>query len=73
MAAFSKDTFKIPVGQVSPFQIQVVLLSETQGLVAEDAIVAGVTPQRLRSEDGKEKVARAWIVFLSDEGKRAFE
>ena len=46
------------------------LLGETQGLVA-DAIVAGVTPQGLRSEDGKEnlKVARAWIV-LSDEGKR---
>ena len=44
------------------------LLSEPQGLVA-DAIVAGVTPQGLRSEDGWEKVARAWIV-LSDEGKR---
>ena len=63
-----KDTFKTPAGQVSPFQIQDVLLSEPQGLVA-DAIVAGVTPQGLGSEDGWEKVARAWIV-LSDEGKR---
>ena len=64
-----KDTFKTPAGrQVSPFQIQDVLLSDTQGLVA-DAIVAGVTPQGYRYEDGNGKVARAWIV-LSDEGKR---
>ena len=63
-----KDTFKTPVGQVSPFQIQDVLLGEPQGLVA-DAIVAGVTPQGYRPEDGNVKVARAWIV-LSEEGKK---
>ena len=65
-----KDTFKTRAGQVSPFQIEDALLSEPQGLIV-DAIVAGVTPQGLRSEDRKEnlKVARAWIV-LSDEGKR---
>jgi acyl-CoA synthetase (AMP-forming)/AMP-acid ligase II len=44
-----KDTFKATMGApVSPFQIEDVLLSEPQGLVA-DAIVAGVTIPGLRS------------------------
>ena len=61
-----KDTFKTPEGrQVSPYQVEDMLLSEPQGLIA-DAIVAGVIPG-LGSDDGK--IARAWIV-LSDEGKK---
>ena len=61
-----KDTFKTPDGrQVSPFQVEDMLLSEPQGLIV-DAIVAGVTPG-LGFDDGK--IARAWIV-LSDEGKK---
>ena len=61
-----KDTFKTPEGrQVSPFQVEDVLLSEPQGLIS-DAIVAGVVPG-LGYDDGK--IARAWIV-LSDEGKK---
>ena len=61
-----KDTFKTPEGRhVSPFQVEDVLLSEPQGLIA-DAIVAGVMPD-FKSEDGK--IARAWIV-LSDKGKK---
>lgn len=63
-----KDIFKTPKGrQISPTQIEDVLLSEPQGLVAE-VIVAGVTP-RFRSKDElKGEVPRAWIV-LSDKGK----
>lgn len=43
------------------------MFSEPEGLVA-DVLVAGVTP-RLRSEDEKGKVPRAWVI-LSDEGKK---
>lgn len=61
-----KDTFKTPDGrQVSPFQVEDVLLSEPQRLIL-DAIVAGIVPGD-GSDDGK--IARAWIV-LSDEGKK---
>ena len=56
------------MGEVSPFQIQDVLLSEPQGLIV-DAVVAGVTPQSYGSEEVNVKVARAWIV-LSEEGKK---
>ena len=56
------------MGEVSPFQVQDVLLSEPQGLIV-DAVVAGVTPQSYGSEEVNVKVARAWIV-LSEEGKK---
>ena len=65
-----KDIFKTPDGrQISPFQVEDVLLSEPQGLIA-DAVVAGVvTIPTLKSNDElKGEVARCWIV-LSDEGK----
>ena len=64
-----KDIFKTPAGrQISPSQVEDVLLNEPQGLIT-DAIVAGVMP-RFRSKDElKGEVPRAWIV-LSDEGKK---
>jgi len=66
-----KDIFKTPAGrQVSPSQVEDVLLSEPQGLIA-DVIVAGVLPG-LRSDSVDDKgllIPRAWIV-LSDKGKK---
>ena len=66
-----KDIFKTPAGrQVSPSQVEDVLLSEPQGLI-EDIIVAGVMPG-LSSDSVDDKgllIARGWIV-LSDKGKK---
>ena len=66
----AKDIFKTPDGrQISPFQVEDVLLSEPQELIA-DAVVAGVTIPTLKSKDDlKGEVPRGWIV-LSDEGKK---
>ena len=68
----AKDIFKTPDGrQISPFQVEDVLLSEPQELIA-DAVVAGVTIPTLKSKDFfdlKGEVPRGWIV-LSDEGKK---
>jgi acyl-CoA synthetase (AMP-forming)/AMP-acid ligase II len=64
-----KDIFKTPGGrQISPSQVEDVLLSEPQGLVT-DAIVAGVMPRSRSKDELKGEVPRAWIV-LSDEGKK---
>ena len=64
-----KDIFKTPDGrQISPFQVEDVLLSEPQGLIA-DAVVAGVTIPTLKSDELKGEVPRCWIV-LSDEGRK---
>ena len=66
-----KDIFKTPEGrQISPFQVEDVLLSEPQGLIA-DAVVAGVSVlPTLKAEDElKGEIPRGWIV-LSDEGKK---
>ena len=67
-----KDIFKTPDGrQISPFQVEDVLLGEPQGLIAE-AVVAGVTIPTLKIKDElnlKGEVPRGWIV-LSDGGKK---
>ena len=65
-----KDIFKTLAGcQVSPLQVEDVLLSEPQGLIAE-VIIAGVLPSLLSPDDDKGLlISRAWIV-LSDKGKK---
>ena len=66
-----KDIFKTPEGrQISPFQVEDVLLSEPQGLIA-DAVVAGVSvlPALKSKDELKGEIPRGWIV-LSDEGKK---
>ena len=64
-----KDIFKTPDGrQISPFQVEDVLLSEPKSLIA-DAVVAGVKPTLKSKDDLKGEVPRGWIV-LSDEGKK---
>ena len=65
-----KDIFKTPAGrQVSPLQVEDVLLSEPQGLIAE-VVIAGVLPSLLSPDDDKGLlISRAWIV-LSDKGKK---
>ncbi|TDL17760.1 acetyl-CoA synthetase-like protein [Rickenella mellea] len=59
-----KDTLKVSGHQVSPKEIEVVLLAHPENLLV-DASVAGVPGGRTSDE----KVPRAWVV-LSDEGKR---
>ena len=64
-----KDIFKTGDGrQISPFQVEDVLLSEPQGLIV-DAVVAGVTIPTLKTQELKGEVPRGWIV-LSDVGKK---
>ncbi|PFH48608.1 hypothetical protein AMATHDRAFT_65004 [Amanita thiersii Skay4041] len=59
-----KDTLKVSGNQVSPVEIENVLLSHPQGLI-QDAAVAGVNGGRTSDE----KVPRAWVV-LSESGKK---
>ncbi|KAG7092990.1 putative NRPS-like protein biosynthetic cluster [Marasmius oreades] len=74
----SKDTLKVSGSQVSPVEIENVLLAHPEKLIT-DVTVAGVTPNDLvvststesRKELG-EKVPRAWVV-LSEAGKRLGE
>jgi acyl-CoA synthetase (AMP-forming)/AMP-acid ligase II len=64
-----KDVFKTPAGrQVSPSQVEDVLLSEPQGLIAE-VVVAGVMPSLSSDDDKGLLIPRAWII-LSDKGKK---
>ena len=58
---------KVSGSQVSPVEIENVLLAHPDRLVT-DATVAGVTPAGSR-KDLEEKVPRAWVV-LSEEGRR---
>ncbi|KAF8074103.1 hypothetical protein FPV67DRAFT_787638 [Lyophyllum atratum] len=60
----AKDTLKVSGIQVSPVEIENVLLGEPRGLIT-DATVAGVSGGRTSDE----KVPRAWVV-LSDAGKK---
>ncbi|KAJ3966825.1 hypothetical protein EV361DRAFT_808367 [Lentinula raphanica] len=64
----AKDTLKISGIQVSPSEIETVLLSHPQKLII-DAAVAGAM-RRPRLED--EKVPRAWVV-LSATGKKMYK
>ncbi|PFH48606.1 hypothetical protein AMATHDRAFT_149468 [Amanita thiersii Skay4041] len=59
-----KDTLKVSGAQVSPLEIENVLLSHPQRLI-EDVAVAGVSGGRTSDE----KVPRAWVV-LSSFGKK---
>ncbi|KAF9013097.1 hypothetical protein BDQ17DRAFT_1419276 [Cyathus striatus] len=59
----AKDTLKVSGEQVSPVEIENVLLSHPKKLIS-DVTVAGVSGRRTSGE----KVPRAWIV-LSDSGK----
>ncbi|KAG6901502.1 hypothetical protein C0995_011052 [Termitomyces sp. Mi166 len=61
----AKDTLKVSGSQVSPVEIEAVLLAESQRLIA-DATVAGVSGHGRTSD---EKVPHAWVV-LSDAGKK---
>ncbi|KAF8887155.1 hypothetical protein BD779DRAFT_1786298 [Infundibulicybe gibba] len=61
----SKDTLKVSGSQVSPVEIENVLLAHPGRLVI-DATVAGVSGGRTSDE----RVPRAWVV-LSEEGKKA--
>ncbi|KAJ8092488.1 hypothetical protein PM082_023741 [Marasmius tenuissimus] len=65
-----KDTLKVSGSQVSPVEIENVLLAHPDRLIT-DTSVAGVTPVGNRKDLG-EKVPRAWVV-LSEEGKRRGE
>ncbi|KAK1223934.1 hypothetical protein PQX77_013173 [Marasmius sp. AFHP31] len=65
-----KDTLKVSGSQVSPVEIENVLLAHPDRLIT-DASVAGVTPVGNRKDLG-EKVPRAWVV-LSAEGRRRGE
>ncbi|KAL0961550.1 hypothetical protein HGRIS_006489 [Hohenbuehelia grisea] len=60
----AKDTLKVSGSQVSPVEIEDVLLAHPAGLIV-DATVAGVSGGRTSDE----KVPRAWIV-LSPTGKK---
>jgi len=60
----AKDTLKISGVQVSPSEIEMVLLAQPDGLI-QDVAVAGVSGGRTSDE----KVPRVWIV-LSQIGKR---
>ena len=55
-----KDTLKVSGIQVSPVEIEGVLLAEPRGLIT-DATVAGVSGGRISDE----KVPRAWVVLSS--------
>ncbi|KAG5729577.1 putative 4-coumarate--CoA ligase 1 [Termitomyces sp. T112] len=61
----AKDTLKVSGSQVSPVEIEAVLLAEPQHLIM-DASVAGVNGHGRTSD---EKVPRAWVV-LSAAGKK---
>ncbi|KAL0056523.1 hypothetical protein AAF712_016872, partial [Marasmius tenuissimus] len=65
-----KDTLKVSGSQVSPVEIENVLLAHPDRLIT-DASVAGATPVGNRKDLG-EKVPRAWVV-LSKEGKQRGE
>ncbi|KAK0204602.1 hypothetical protein DFS33DRAFT_1373337 [Desarmillaria ectypa] len=60
----AKDTLKVSGSQVSPVEIENVLLAHPEGLIS-DATVAGVSGGRTSDE----KVPRAWVV-LSPAGKK---
>ncbi|KAF8625992.1 hypothetical protein AX17_006716 [Amanita inopinata Kibby_2008] len=60
----AKDTLKVSGAQVSPVEIENVLLAHPNKLI-QDATVAGVSGGRTSDE----KVPRAWVV-LSDVGKK---
>ncbi|KAF8349615.1 hypothetical protein F5887DRAFT_878405 [Amanita rubescens] len=60
----AKDTLKVSGAQVSPLEIEEVLLAHPQKLIL-DVTVAGVSGGRTSDE----KVPRAWVV-LSPEGKK---
>ncbi|PFH48605.1 hypothetical protein AMATHDRAFT_49379 [Amanita thiersii Skay4041] len=60
----AKDTLKVSGAQVSPVEIENVLLSHPQRII-RDAAVAGVSGGRTSDE----KVPRAWVV-LSESGKK---
>ncbi|KAJ8502359.1 hypothetical protein ONZ45_g11839 [Pleurotus djamor] len=60
----AKDTLKVSGSQVSPVEIENVLLAQPDKLIV-DATVAGVSGGRTSDE----KVPRAWVV-LSKEGKK---
>jgi acyl-CoA synthetase (AMP-forming)/AMP-acid ligase II len=60
----AKDTLKISGVQVSPSELEGVLMAHPDKLI-NDAVVAGVSGGRTSDE----KVPRAWVV-LSDAGKR---
>lgn len=60
----TKDILKVSGAQVSPTEIENVLLAQPEKLIL-DVTVAGVSGGRTSDE----KVPRAWIV-LSDEGKQ---
>ncbi|TFY71706.1 hypothetical protein EVG20_g1298 [Dentipellis fragilis] len=59
-----KDTLKVSGAQVSPSEIEHVLLQQPDKLIV-DVTVAGVPGDRLSDE----KIPRAWVV-LSEEGRR---
>ena len=59
-----KDTLKVSGVQVSPSELEVALMAQSDGLI-EDVLIAGVSGGRTPDE----KVPRAWIV-LSRAGKR---
>ena len=63
----AKDTLKIGGAQVSPTEIENVLLAQPDKLIT-DVCVAGVSGGRTSDE----KVPRAWVV-LSDEGRKRGE
>ena len=58
----AKDTLKVSGAQVSPTEIEAVLLAQPDKLI-QDVCVAGVSGGRTSDE----KIPRAWIV-LSDDG-----
>lgn len=61
---FYQDTLKVSGSQVSPVEIENVLLSHPGGIIT-DATVAGVSGGRTSDE----KVPRAWVV-LGEPGKK---
>lgn len=63
----AKDTLKVSGIQVSPLELENVLLAHPERLVSEVA-VAGVSGGRTQDE----RVPRAWVV-LSPEGRRILE
>ena len=64
MGSLTKDILKVSGVQVSPVEIENVLLAQPQKLI-QDVTVAGVSGGRTSDE----KVPRAWVV-LSPEGKK---
>ena len=64
MGSLTKDILKVSGVQVSPVEIENVLLAQPQKLI-QDVTVAGVSGGRTSDE----KVPRAWVV-LSPEGRK---